>query len=842
MKKIILFNIFLFILIDLNSQVISTIAGNGSSGFLGDGGAASSSVLNFPIGVYGDANNNIYISDVLNHRVRKINGATGVISTIAGTGASGYNGDGVLATTANISQPSGVCTDVNGNIYLADYGNHRIRKINSSTGIITTIAGTGVNGFFGDGGLATNANLASPSGVFIDLNNNLYIADRSNFRIRKVNLTTGIISTVAGNGISAYAGDGGLATNANFVGPTGVIVDNSGNIFIADNSGLTIRKVDFLSGNISTIAGTGTYGFSGDGGLAINAQLSTSHGVWVDSAGDVYIADSDNHRVRKVNSITGIITTIAGNGATGYAGDGGLAVNATFYNPDGVFVIGSNEVYIADSGNHTIRKFNQCQNTTNSITTTACSQYIAPSGTIHSINEIFNDTIPNATGCDSIITINLTINQNTSSSIIVSECGSYTAPDGQIYNASGVYSCLIQNVSGCDSTITINLTINQNTSSSISPSSCGSYTAPDGQIYTIGGNYSAIIPNVAGCDSTISINLTINPIPIISAGLDQTVCDGISVTLTGSGGAVYTWDNSIVNGVSFIPPVGINEYVVSGMSVNGCFKTDTVIVTVNPLPNVSFTIDETTGCAPLVFNLTNTTLNSLNCTWDISNGDDLIGCGTVTGLLNQVGCHDITLTTTDNNGCLNSFTATNIICVEALPNASFSATPNSFSQPGEQISFTNNSTGASSYSWNFGDSNPISNLVDPTHVFEVGVQDSFIVELIAFSLFGCSDTSFLTIYNTPITDSVDTDIFIPTGFSPNNDNENDTWMVTGLEKYPNTIINVFNRWGQLLFEGGLDNSTWSGIYQGEILPTADYYYIIDLGNGTKFNGVVTLKQ
>jgi gliding motility-associated-like protein len=454
----------------------------------------------------------------------------------------------------------------------------------------------------------------------------------------------------------------------------------------------------------------------------------------------------------------------------------------------------------------------------------------------------FNLTATSNNNSKDIFVHKLFLCQNSINSITVSACNSFISPSGDIHTTSGVFNDTIPNAAGCDSIITINLTINQNTSSLISPSACGTYTAPDGQVYTASGNFSAVIPNSNGCDSTISINLTILPIPTISAGVNQTVCDGNSVTLTGSGGVVYTWDNSIVNGVSFVPLVGINEYVVSGMSANGCFDTDTVIVTVNALPTVSFTIDETSGCAPLVFNLTNTSLNSIDCSWDISNGDDLIGCGTVTGVLNQMGCHDITLTTTDNNGCSNSYTATSIICVEALPNASFSASTNSFSQPGEQVVFTNNSTGAASYSWNFGDSSPISTADNPTHVYEVGVQDSFIVELIAVSTLGCSDTSYLTIYDTSVSDSVDTDIFIPTGFSPNSDNENDTWEVTGLEKYPNAIINVFNRWGQLLFDGGYGNSVWSGVYQGEILPTADYYYIVDLGNGTKFNGVVTLKQ
>jgi gliding motility-associated-like protein len=436
--------------------------------------------------------------------------------------------------------------------------------------------------------------------------------------------------------------------------------------------------------------------------------------------------------------------------------------------------------------------FLPCSTSYHSISAIECSSYISPSGDIHTISEIFNDTIPNAAGCDSVITINLTI-----------------------LNSS---------------------------SSTISPTACGSYTAPDGTVHTTSGIFSSVIPNAAGCDSTITVNLTVNPYPTVDAGTDQTVCDGTSVTLTGTGAVVYTWDNSIVNGGSFIPPVGINEYVISGMSVLGCFDTDTVIVTVNSLPTVSFTIDKTSGCAPLVFNLTNTTLNSINCFWDISNGADLNGCGTVTGVLNQIGCHDITLTTTDNNGCTNSYTATNIICVQALPNASFSASANSFSQSGEQIVFTNSSSGASSYSWNFGDSSPISTIENPTHIYQDGVQASYVVELISFSDYGCSDTAYLTIFNTPNSDTIDSEIFIPTGFSPNNDGENDSWTITGLEKYPKAVIQVFNRWGQLLFDGGPSNPSWDGYFQGKLLPTADYYFIVDLGTDEKINGVVTLKQ
>jgi gliding motility-associated-like protein len=566
---------------------------------------------------------------------------------------------------------------------------------------------------------------------------------------------------------------------------TSVTTDSQNNIY----------AIGFGSSNINNIdldPGTGTYYLSNNYGsylLKLNQSGAFDWAICPESS--------------VTSNYVTLCQTTTGAGGSGW--DGGFCIDVS---SDAIYITGafdhtvdfdpnSGLFNLTSLGNNNskdlfVHKLLLCQATTNSINITTCNSYTSPSGAIHTISGIFNDTIPNAAGCDSIITINLTINQNTSSSI--------------------------------------------------SPSSCGAYTAPDGQIYNIGGNYSAVISNAAGCDSTISINLTILSNPTVSAGVDQTVCDGTAVTLNGSGAIVYTWDQSVVNGISFIPPVGINQYTLIGTGSNGCTDTSQVTVTVNPLPVVSFTIDTTIGCSPLTFNLTNTTPNSLNCTWDISNGDDLIGCGTVNGLLNQVGCHDITLTTTDNNGCSNSYTATNVICVEALPNASFSASASSFSQPDEQIDFTNNSTGASSYSWDFGDLSPLSTVVDPTHVYEDGVQDSFIVELVAYSSFGCSDTSYLTIYNTIISDTIDTDVFIPTGFSPNNDNENDSWTITGLDKYPNTIINVFNRWGQLLFEGDQGNSTWNGLYQGEVLPTADYYYVVDLGNGTKFNGVVTLKQ
>jgi len=332
-------------------QIITTIAGTVTAGYSGDGGTATSAQLNRPYGVALDASGNIYIADAWNHRIRKVD-TGGNISTIAGTGTAGYSGDGSAATSANLKDPSGVVVDASGNVYIADYGNHRVRKVDM-TGNISTIAGTGTGGYSGDGGAANSAQLNNPDGLALDASGNIYIADNYNHRIRKV-ATSGNISTIAGAGTGGYSGDGGAATSAQLYNPTGLAVDASGNVYIADNNNHRIRKVA-TSGNISTIAGNGTGGYSGDGGAATSAKLNGPPVVVVDASGNVYIADYSNHRVRKVDT-TGNISTIAGTGTAGYSGDGGAATSAKLDRPYGVALDASGNIYIADQGNNRIRK------------------------------------------------------------------------------------------------------------------------------------------------------------------------------------------------------------------------------------------------------------------------------------------------------------------------------------------------------------------------------------------------------------------------------------------------------------------------------------------------------
>jgi len=328
---------------EVSGGVIATVAGTGTPGFGGDKGQATSALLNGPTGVAVDSNGILYIADTLNRRVRQV-ASTGVIATVAGGGTS--LADSVLATKAQLATSIAIAVDPSGILYIADTDNNRVRKV--STGVIATVAGTGTRGFSGDNGPATGARLGLPSGIALDPNGNLYIADTDNNRIREV--SNGVITTVAGGRSSL--GDNGPATSAQIVSPTGVAVDSTGDLFIADFGDSRIRKVS--NAVITTVAGNATPGFAGDNGQATSAELANPYGLAIDAAGNLYIADSSNNVVRKVAN--GLITTVVGNGSSGFSGDNGPAASAQLNGPSGVAVDSAGNLYIADTLNNVVRK------------------------------------------------------------------------------------------------------------------------------------------------------------------------------------------------------------------------------------------------------------------------------------------------------------------------------------------------------------------------------------------------------------------------------------------------------------------------------------------------------
>jgi trimeric autotransporter adhesin len=373
--------------------IITTIAGTGVAGYAGDGGAATAAQINLPYGLAADLTGNVYIADLGNNRVRRI-APDGSITTAAGTGLQGSLGDGGLAANAQLNTPRNVAVDAAGNLYIAEFDGHRIRKV-TPDGKIATVAGTGVAGFFGDGGLAINAQLAYPAGLTVDRSGNLYVADSQNQRIRKI-VPGGIISSVlggsttitlltpvavaldaagdiyvadstgivreytvagawnieAGTGAAGFAGDGGPASKALLTNPRDLAINLAGDLLIAD--GVRIREVD-LAGIIETIAGDGYLHAVGDGGLASMAILNQPLSVALDRLGNLYIADSQTQRIRQVAS-SGIIQTFAGTGAAGYSSDNIPAVSAPLYSPMGVMTDAYGDVYIADTYNHRIRE------------------------------------------------------------------------------------------------------------------------------------------------------------------------------------------------------------------------------------------------------------------------------------------------------------------------------------------------------------------------------------------------------------------------------------------------------------------------------------------------------
>jgi DNA-binding beta-propeller fold protein YncE len=333
--------------------VIRTVAGSNTRGFGGDGGSATSAAFDQPRAATVGPDGAVYIADTFNHRVRRVDPA-GEVTTIVGTGQAAYSGDGGPAGAATLHWPHGLAVDPAGAaLYIADAANHRIRRVDLASGVISTVAGNGSPGFSGDGGPATAAQLQDPKSVWVAPSGELFIADSANERIRRVD-RQGAISTVAGNGVPGFSGDGGPAAAAQFDGPRGVAGDTAGNLYVADDNNHRVRRID-AAGIVTTLAGNGTAASAGDGGPARSAQLDHPRGVAVDGRGNVFIAETMSHRIRMV-APDGTIATAAGCGRSGYGGDGGPATVARLFEPRGVAVDAAGRLYVADTYNDRIRR------------------------------------------------------------------------------------------------------------------------------------------------------------------------------------------------------------------------------------------------------------------------------------------------------------------------------------------------------------------------------------------------------------------------------------------------------------------------------------------------------
>ena len=336
---------------------ITTVAGTGAIGYSGNGGLATSAEFGFIYGIEVDAAGNLFIADIYNSVIRKVDHTTGIVTNIAGTGSYGYSGDGAAATGADFTYTYDVAVSAAGDLYIADHDNHMIRMVDHATGFVSVVAGTGIGGYSGDGAAATAATLNGPSGVSLNAAGDLYITDNGNNVVRRVDHLTGFISTVAGTGAVGYSGDGAAATAATLSYPMDAIADAAGDLYITDYGNNVVRRVDHLTGFISTVAGTGAVGYSGDGAAATAATFGGMVGYLdLDGAGNLYIPDFVNNVVRRVDHLTGLISTVAGTGIRGRSGDAGPALAADLGGPWAVAVNAAGDLFIGENMRGGVRK------------------------------------------------------------------------------------------------------------------------------------------------------------------------------------------------------------------------------------------------------------------------------------------------------------------------------------------------------------------------------------------------------------------------------------------------------------------------------------------------------
>jgi gliding motility-associated-like protein len=855
------------------AQVITTVAGGGGAGFSGDGGPATSAQFSNPISVAVDASGNMYVADYFNHRLRKIDGVTGIISTIAGNGTAGFSGDGGLAVTAQINNPSDIIVDAAGNIYFVDSQNFRVRKIDAVTGIISTVAGNGMGTYAGETILAIDAGLHYPNGLAVDANN-LYISLFSKQRICKVNLVTGILSTIAGTGANGFSGDGGPALNASFAFPAGLSVSQNGEIYIADYNNNRIRKID-VAGVVTTVAGNGIATFSGDGILAINAGINLPTGVAVDAAGNIFIADRSNARIRKVTASTGIIVTVAGSGNYGFGGDGGAAISpcAKLADPHKVRLDAAGNMFISDQSNNRIRKVDLSPIGPGTATISIST---SPTTVCSGSPVIFSSSITNgganpvyqwkkngvATGSNSPSYSSSSLNNGdiiTCELTVTSGCGPLTVISNAV--TITVNATVVPNVSISSGTTSIC----QGNAVSFTAASLNGGAAPFYQWQVNGNNVGTnsavytsntlsngdivrcVLTSNANCASSPAISntvaITVNPVvtPAVSIIASAvTICSGSAVSFTAmpinSGTNIsYQWKinngNAGTNNPVFISSsLQHNDVVTCSIIADPTLPCVTsssaisnpIVITVSTAqaPAISIIASDNLICPETPVTFTATPQNEGNApsyTWKLN--------GNITGTNNTIytnsnlsnGDQVVCMLSTNNTACP-GVVSSNLITmqVKSLPVISISPV-NALVLRGSQVQLTTTVAGSvNSYQWLQGGLlvnpfklDPLTKPLDSTTNFILRVTNDE----------GCTSIQSVEIKVYGI-------LLMPSAFTPNNDGINDVFRIPPNVQLTLSDFSIYDRWGNRIFATNDITKGWNGTYSGAAFNTGVFVYII----------------
>ena len=792
--RLVILAAYIFASLSSSAQLIGTVAGNGNSDSTsGNGGPATCAGLPFPAGVWVDAIGNLYITS--SNALRKVNAATGVITTIAGGDTFGDDGDGGPAVNATMHSPKAVCMDATGNLYIAEFNGHRIRKIDASTGIISTIVGTGRPGFSGDGGPAISAELNSPSAITIDDHNNLYVADTYNSRIRKINLITGLINTIAGTGSYEHNGDGGPAINAGVAFTTGICVDGSGNIYTCEyvaESVAYIRKIN-TSGIINTVAGNPLSSALGDGDPAINARLYTPSGLCLDSEGNIYVADNYVNRIRKITLGNGIITTVAGNSSSGFSGDGDSAVNARLNGPNGICTDNSGNLYIADYHNHRVRKV-YVDNTTplpasfpsiqiTSTTIDLCSgkptfTATVTNGSQNMIYQWYRNSSKIGTNSATYSTDSLSNGDTISCQLSAIACGGVVEIKSNSIVVAGKVNPSV--------TIKANDTIicpGANVTFTASPSNSGNNPSYQWVVngHNVGGNNTNYSSSSLKNGDLIYCIMTVDPAFTCVTHRD-TISNGITIMVT-------TWVAYTVNVTA----------------------SDSTICPGTP---VTFTaIANNAGASPSYqwkLNGINTGTNSTTYTNDSLSDNDKVACWL----------------TAENSSCPSAGSvSSNIISINVRTLPVIQIHPeDTVVAKGSQVQLNAVVDGTiSSFEWQ-----PATSLVDPLsispHTQPISATTEYLFRITTADGCTASKKAVVKVYSK---------LEMPGAFTPNGDGLNDVFRIPPGVSIQLKEFSIFDRWGNKIFTTSDVHKGWDGKYKGSAKGPGVYLYFISGNDGNE---------